>query len=142
MSSSFVPRALRRLVAEQARHRCGYCLTLEELIGAPMEVDHIIPTALGGLSEENNLWLACSFCNLYKGTHVVGLDPLTDQYVPLFNPRQQVWEDHFTWSSDFERIIGKTAIGRATVVLLRLNRPLLVQSRRVWVAAGLHPAQD
>ena len=44
-------------------HRCGYCLTTELLIGAPMEIEHIIPTALGGQTEESNLWLACSLCN-------------------------------------------------------------------------------
>lgn len=142
MSSSFVPKALRRLVAEQSRRRCGYCLTLELLTGTPMEIDHIIPAALGGLTEENNLWLACSLCNQYKGIHLVGLDPLTDEYAPLFNPRQQIWEDHFTWSSDFEWIIGKTAVGRATVLLLRLNRPMLVSARRIWTASGWHPPED
>jgi hypothetical protein len=28
-----VPASLRRLVADQARHRCGYCLTSEALTG-------------------------------------------------------------------------------------------------------------
>ena len=126
----------------QAHHRCGYCLTTELLIGAPMEIEHIIPTALGGQTEEGNLWLACSLCNEYKGVRVVAPDPLTDELVPLFNPRQQSWSEHFAWSQDFEQIVGRTAIGRATVVALRLNRPLLVRSRRIWVVAGLHPPSD
>ena len=126
----------------QAHHRCGYCLTTEMLIGAPMEIEHIIPTALGGQTEEGNLWLACSLCNEYKGVRVVAPDPLTDELVPLFNPRQQSWSEHFAWSQDFEQIVGRTAIGRATTVALRLNRPLLVRSRRIWVVAGLHPPSD
>jgi len=142
MSTVFIPKALRRRVTEQARHRCGYCLTTELLIGAPMEIEHIIPLASGGQTAESNLWLACSLCNQYKGIRVVVPDPFTDEYVPVFNPRQQAWNEHFIWSTDFERIIGRTAIGRATVAALHLNRPLLMRSRRVWVAAGLHPPSD
>jgi len=107
-----------------------------------MEIEHIIPTALGGQTEESNLWLACSLCNEYKGVRVVAPDPLTDEFVPLFNPRQQSWSEHFAWNQDFEQRVGRTAIGRATVVTLRLNRPLLVRSRRIWVVAGLHPPSD
>ena len=142
MSTVSVPKPLRARVTEQAHRRCGYCLTTELLIGAPMEIEHIIPTALGGQTEEGNLWLACSLCNEYKGVRVVAPDPLTDELVPLFNPRRQSWSEHFAWSEDFEQIVGRTAIGRATVVALRLNRPLLVRSRRIWAAAGLHPPRD
>jgi 5-methylcytosine-specific restriction endonuclease McrA len=142
MSAVFVPKSLRARVANQARHRCGYCLTTELLIGAPMEIEHLIPSALGGLTEESNLWLACSLCNEHKGVRVIAPDPLSDEFVPLFNPRLHAWDEHFVWSVDCERMIGKTSIGRATVAALRLNRPLLVRSRRIWMAAGLHPPKD
>ena len=136
MSTGFVAKTR---VAEQARHRCGYCLTTELLSGTAMEIEHIIPVALGGQTEESNLWLACSLCNEYKGVRVVAADPLTSTFEPLFNPRQQVWDEHFAWTEDFERIVGKTATGRATVAALRLNRLLLVRSRRIWTTTGLHP---
>jgi len=55
MSRTPVPVVLRRRVAAQAQHRCGYCLTPEELTGAAMEVEHIIPEALGGQTVEENL---------------------------------------------------------------------------------------
>lgn len=83
MSTASVPKALRARVTAQAHHRCGYCLTTELLVGAPMEIEHIIPTALGGQTEESNLWLACSLCNEYKGVRVVAPDPLTDEFVPI-----------------------------------------------------------
>lgn len=89
MSTVFIPKALRLRVAEEAMHRCGYCLTTELLSGAPMEIEHILPVALGGRTEHSNLWLACSLCNQYKGVRVIAPDPLTDEFVPLFNPRQQ-----------------------------------------------------
>ena len=139
MSSAYVPQRVRHRVAKQAQSRCGYCLTTELLSGTKMEIEHIIPSALGGSSEEDNLWLACSLCNEYKGVRIVGPDPLTGIFEPLFNPRQQAWEDHFVWTDDFERIVGRTATGRATVAALRLNRPLLVRSRRIWATTGLHP---
>ncbi len=142
MSNVYVPKAFRARITTQARNRCGYCLTSELLIGAPMEIEHILPRAFGGATEESNLWLACSLCNEYKGTRIVAPDPLTDEFVPLFNPRQHVWSVHFAWNAGADRIIGLTAIGRATVVALRLNRPLLARSRQIWVAAGLHPPQD
>jgi hypothetical protein len=86
MSTSYIPKALRERVAIAARHRCGYCLTQERIIGAPMEIDHIIPEALGGLTEEDNLWLACSLCNDHKGDKIAALDPETGEVMRLFDP--------------------------------------------------------
>jgi ribosomal protein L34E len=37
MSEAYIPNALRQRVAAQARHRCGYCLTSEAIVGTPME---------------------------------------------------------------------------------------------------------
>jgi hypothetical protein len=51
MSRSRIPKALRVKVAAQARYRCGYCLTAESIVGMSMELDHLIPEALGGLTE-------------------------------------------------------------------------------------------
>jgi hypothetical protein len=45
----------------------------------------------------------------------------TGRRVPLFNPRRDRWHDHFRRSRDQVRLYGRTAIGRATVALLRLN---------------------
>ncbi len=140
--NEYVPKAMRERVAAPARHRCGYCLTSAAIVGAPMEIDHIVPRSLGGLTEEENLWLACSLCNEHKGNRIVGLDVLTDQIVPLFNPRRQSWSEHFAWTGEGDRIVGLTAIGRATVVALNLNRPALVKARQAWVMAGWHPPKD
>jgi len=63
--------------------------------------------------------MACSHCNYHKGPNIAGLDPESGQLVPLFHPRRDLWLDHFVWEETL--IIGKTAIGRATVELLPLN---------------------
>ena len=141
MSRAHVPQALRERVAAQARHRCGYCLTSEAIVGTPMEIDHLIPQSLGGPTDEENLWLACSLCNDHKGDRIAALDPVTGEIVRLFNPRHQVWREHFTWTADGTHIVGLTSVGRATVVALNLNRPSLVKARRAWVAVGWHPPE-
>ena len=104
-----------------------------------MELDHLIPEALGGLTEEDNLWLACSLCNDSKGCRIAAEDPTTGVVLRLFNPRHQDWHEHFSWSECGSMITGRTPTGRATVVALHLNRPTLVLARRAWVAVGWHP---
>ena len=139
MSTTRIPRELRERVARQAGYRCGYCLTAEAVVGTEMEVDHLIPEARGGLTQEDNLWLACSDCNAYKSDRVSALDPLTGDSVPLFNPREHNWQEHFAWTPAGDRIVGRTSIGRATIIALKLNRPLVVRARRLWVRIGVHP---
>jgi len=79
MSREQVPRLLRRRVAEQAGHRCGYCLTQTAVVGELMEIDHIIPVAAGGETVEANLWLACRACNGFKLDRTSAPDPATGE---------------------------------------------------------------
>jgi 5-methylcytosine-specific restriction endonuclease McrA len=137
-----VSQALRDQVAAEAGHRCGYCLTPQAYTAMPMEIEHIIPRAANGPTVRENLWLACPLCNGHKATQMHGRDPVTDEQVPLFNPRQQAWHEHFTWSDDGTHIVGLTACGRVTVVALQLNNEYLVNARRRWVMAGWHPPQE
>lgn len=139
MSRPRISAWLRERVSEQADRRCGYCQTTEAIIGAPMEIDHIIPYARGGSTTEDNLWLACSPCNERKGTRIGAIDPTSGEIVRLFDPRRQAWSEHFAWSPAGDIVIGLTATGRVTVRALHLNRATLVVARRAWVAAGWHP---
>lgn len=142
MSKTYVPQALRQKVADQARNRCGYCLTAQRLSGMLLTIEHLLPEARGGKTEEDNFWLACVDCNDYKGDRIEAVDPVTGEVVKLFDPRQQRWGEHFAWNAQGDEIVGRTAIGRATVVALRLNRPFLVQARQIWVKAEEHPPKD
>lgn len=47
MTSAYISKKIRERVAEQARYRCGYCLCSEHIVGLSMELDHLIPQALG-----------------------------------------------------------------------------------------------
>ena len=107
-----------------------------------MEVEHLVPEALGGRAEEDNLWLSCRRCNGSKGSRTRATDPLTQAEVPLFNPRTQSWGEHFAWSDDGVQIVGKSPIGRATVEALRLSDPLIAQARERWVRGGWWPPAE
>jgi hypothetical protein len=93
----------------------------------------------GGLTMADNLALACARCNLHKGTRLRYRDPVSSQIVPLFNPRNQKWNRHFTWSEDGVRILGRTRSGRATVIALNMNHPTIAMARSVWMSLGIHP---
>ncbi len=139
--TSFSP-SQRQAVAERSRYQCSYCQTQEEIVGMQFTIDHIIPESLGGTHELDNLCLACWDCNLIKQSRIAAMDPESGETVPLFHPIQQEWHEHFRWVDGGKHIEGQTAIGRATVNLLRLNRPLLVRSRERWIKAGWHPPTD
>jgi HNH endonuclease len=79
-----------------------------------MEVEHILPEALDRATEAENLCLSCRRCNGSKGSRTHGMDPVTQADAPFFNPRTQSWGEHFEWSEDSTRILGKTPEGRAT----------------------------
>lgn len=110
---------------------------------ARLEIEHIVPLAQGGTTEEANLWLACPLCNRYKSSKTRAIDPQTGEEVALFNPRVQQWRQHFRWSEDGLRILGTTAVGRATVTALHLDDdPDALLVRSYWVIAGWHPPEE
>lgn len=142
MSKTAIDPAVRAAVAEEAKYRCGYCLTQTLICGFAMQIDHIIPEAAGGTSEADNLWLACSTCNSHKAARLSVADPQSGEDAPLFNPRQQNWANHFRWTDDGVRIVGLSPTGRATVEALHMNNVHILKSRLLWVGAGWHPPAD
>jgi hypothetical protein len=126
-------------VRERARALCEYCHTAEQWQYVPFTVDHIVPLAQGGLTILENLALACFHCNRRKSIQITAQDPQSGTVVPLFNPRQHVWSEHFVWSVDGFLLLGLTPIGRATITALALNRERMVAIREADVAVGRHP---
>lgn len=134
-----ISEKLKAKIREDAGNRCGYCLSPQKYVFAPLEIEHLKPTAAGGTDEEENLWLACSMCNTFKSANTHGKDPLTGETVTLFNPRTQIWAEHFAWIEDGSQIKGLSPCGRATVLVLQMNNLIAVMVRREWVSAGWHP---
>ncbi|MDE3091344.1 MAG: HNH endonuclease, partial [Chloroflexota bacterium] len=114
-----LPSSLRQWVIERAAGCCEYCLIHQDDVPQQHEIDHLIARKHGGQTVVENLVLACLPCNRYKGTDLTAIDPETLNVAPLFNPRAQIWDDHFSLIG--ARILGLTPTGRATVALLRFN---------------------
>lgn len=138
--SRAVPAAMRERVRRRAAGRCEYCLTPDVVALVKHEVDHIIALKHGGLSDDGNLAQSCRLCNRRKGSDIAAQDPETGATVPLFHPRRDRWRDHF--AIDGVRLAGRTAIGRATIAHLQLNRPERMAERTWLAAAGLLALDD
>jgi 5-methylcytosine-specific restriction endonuclease McrA len=111
--------AIRAQVAGRAGHRCEYCRLHEDDDVYSFHVEHIIPLKHGGHSHIENLAFACQHCNLHKGSNLTGIDPTTNAIVRLFDPRRDVWDDHFALQDG--GILGQTPVGRATIRVLAIN---------------------
>lgn len=129
MTVERIPVALQRLVRERARERREYCRLAQEGQEATFHIDHVVPRSKGGATIENNLALACVSCSLRKGPRQDGPDPHTGHQHRLYNPRTDPWDEHFEVRPDMV-IEGRTAVGRATVEMLRLNRVLAIAIRQ------------
>ncbi|MFM6114334.1 MAG: HNH endonuclease [Sphaerospermopsis kisseleviana] len=142
-----IPKSLYEQVRQRAQCRCEYCHYHELFSTAPLSIDHLQPQSLGGTDSPDNLALACRRCNERRYNFTTGIDPNTGKETPLFNPRQQIWSEHFIWTSDGLCIIGTTPTGRATCERLDLNderrgEKFIQKSRQRWVESGLHPPED
>lgn len=101
----------------------------------PFHIEHVISRQHLGTSTLDNLALACNLCNLHKGPNVAGIDAATGQLVPLFNPRRDVWNEHFIRQGP--EIVGRSAVGQVTVQVLNMNDAAAVEVRRMAIAAAL-----
>ena len=127
------------LVAERAHHRCEYCHAPESIFNVVFEVEHIHPVAAGGNSTEENLALACRSCNSFKGSRSSYQDPESNREEQFYHPRYDQWEEHFLASSGSSEIAPLTAIGRATVSVLKMNSRSQLTARQFWIQLSLFP---
>ena len=134
-------RALAQRIRLRARHCCEYCQMPQEFYPTvPFPIDHNLAKQHGGESVHSTLAQACLHCNSHKGPNIAGLDPVTKRLTRLFHPRRQKWNRHFAWRGP--RLLGLTQHGRATVVILALNHPDLIEVRTELIHEGLFPPAD
>ncbi len=124
---------LYRNVAKRAQQKCEYCHAPEAPCGYKFHVEHIIPRSQGGSDDLSNLALCCAACNLHKSSNT------EREGVRFFHPRQDSWDDYFTWNDDYTTIIGNTEIGQITIKALQMNSPRAIQARKRWILSGDHP---
>ncbi len=94
------------------------------------------------MADFDNLAYACFLCNRLKSNKFKVFDGLTEKWVRLYNPRNDIWKEHFIWNNDATNMIGISAIGRCTILELRLNRDKLVEYRNCIIPFGKHPPKD
>ena len=129
MSVTYIPTALRNSVYERAQGLCEYCLIDEEISFAKHQIDHVIAEKHGGETVAENLALSCAVCNKHKGSDIASIDGETGAIVPLFNPRTDVWSEHFRIENGI--FIGLTPNARATIRLLQINNAARIEERRI-----------
>ena len=129
--------ALEKFVWNRAQSCCEYCQLPQSLSEATFQIDHIVAEKHRGPTSEENLALACYYCNSYKGPNIAGIDPVSGRLVRLFHPRNDRWPRHFLWNGPV--LLGRTAVGRATIQVLWINHPLAVEVRDWLIQAELFP---
>jgi len=126
---------LKAQVRRRARFRCEYCQFPERFAELSFQIDHIIARQHSGKNDTANLAFACFRCNSHKGTNLAGIDPRSGRVIRLFHPRQDAWEENFAWNGS--RLNGLTPVGRATISVLRINRPDAVLARAALIEEGI-----
>jgi hypothetical protein len=138
-ANRYINEATRNQVRQRANYLCEYCHASEQWQYVKFTVDHVIPLDRGGSNSLDNLALACFHCNRRKSNQITAIDSQSALEVSLFNPRSEIWKEHFIWSADRLYIIALTPIGRATVTALALNRMRIINIRAADLAVGRHP---
>ncbi len=133
----YISAELRRFVFERANYRCEYCKIPQNIDTAKPEIEHIRAKQHSGETIEENLALSCSRCNRRKGTNIAGYDSVTGDITPIFNPRKQIWMQHFQIEETGE-IESLTAEARVTAQILQFNNLDRIEERRGMIAEGIY----
>lgn len=124
---------VRNIVLNKSKGLCEYCHSRSEFSFTSFTIEMIIPKSEGGKVETSNLAYICQGCGNYKYSR-------SKQINSLFNPRTDIWREHFAWSGDKLHLVGLTSKGRTTIEKLDLNRVNLTDFRLIMTRIGKHPA--
>lgn len=138
MSTTYISVELRRQVISRAKSICEYCLIHEDDTFFGCHVDHIISEKHGGLTTAGNLALACSVCNLRKGSDIASLIS-SGVLTRLYNPRTDIWSQHFALVDAV--IEPLTSIGEVTVSLLQLSISERIMERQELIEIQRYPSE-
>ena len=127
--------AIDRAVRTRAAGRCEYCHLPEQVSTFRHVLDHITAIKHHGPTESGNLALCCGHCNVHKAANLAGIDPSTGQITRLFNPRIDVWSDHFVYAG--AEVIRRTPEGRTTIDVLNMNHAKQLEMRQSLIESGL-----
>jgi len=129
----WISAELRQTIADRAHQLCEYCLIAEADTFYGCEVDHVISLKHGGSSESDNLAYACALCNRAKGSDV-GSIASSGEFTRFFNPRTDVWSQHFLLEGAAIRSI--TPIGEVTARIFGFNDGARLHEREEMIRFG------
>jgi len=133
--SRHVSENLRTQVEFHANGFCEYCRIAIEDTYFGGEIDHIISLKHHGQTEFENLALACQPCNRSKGSDLGSLSKYSKNLVRFFNPRIDIWKEHFRVNSKAE-IKPLTEIGEVTADIFGFNEPERIVECRGLIEIG------
>lgn len=139
MTKTHIPANLKQFIIKRSKGHCEYCKCPSTFSTELFSIEHIIPRSKNGSNELDNLAYACIGCNIYKSDKIEFIDVVSQTISILYNPRKMNWVDHFIWDESLTVMIGKTAIGRATIEGLKLNRLPVKNLRRALISISEHP---
>jgi HNH endonuclease len=142
MAKTHISANFKQIIIKRSKGYCEYCKCPSDFSTELFSIEHIIPRSKNGSDELDNLAYACIGCNIYKSDKTEFIDVVSQTLSPLFNPRIINWIDHFIWDESLTSMIGKTAVGRATIEALKLNRRPVKNLRRALLAIGEHPPEE
>jgi HNH endonuclease len=134
----YLSEKTRFQVITRALNCCEYCLIPELFSAATFHIDHIRSLKHDGKNILDNLAYACPHCNQNKGTDIATfLSEDSELIIRLFNPRKDLWLEHFEVNRG--QILGISDIGIATTRLLDFNQPERMILRNELLILGLYP---
>ena len=135
--SRYLSEKLKKLVIARAFSACEYCLIAIADTYFGGEIDHIISVKHGGGNHAYNLAYACQVCNRAKGSDLGSISQLTGRLVRFFNPRTDVWLEHFALQG--ATIMPLTEIGEVTARIFDFNAPERLAEREGLLQLGRYP---
>ena len=136
---SHIQKSIKKQVLQTSKGLCEYCQSQEAFSFTSYLVEHITTSSIDQKDIIENLVFSCQGCSNTRNENTKSTDPVTGKIINIYNPRVDVWSDNFCWSEDFTNLVGLTAIGRATIEKLKLNRETLKEYRSVLISINKHP---
>jgi hypothetical protein len=116
---------VREAVRTRFTGHCGYCGLHENEAGARLTIDHFQPVSRGGSDDLENLVYACHNCNTFKSDYWS-----EDDTHVLLHPLHDDLSLHLV-ESITSQMVPLTERGMTYITVLHLNRPELIQRRRI-----------
>jgi len=113
-----IPKRVRFEVLRRDNYTCRYCRATD----APLTIDHVVPTVLGGSDNPDNLVAACKDCNAGKTSSHPDAPLVAD-----------VSDDQWRWAQEME------AVAQAAAAQAQAEHEYAATLDEAWTSWGYGP---